>query len=59
MSFFGRSLIKLEFTLGLISNDSGGTSNRTSLSKKAEIFNANFPQFLVETFPVTFSATSF
>ena len=37
--FFGVSLIKLEFTLGFISKDSGGTSNKIWVLKNADSFS--------------------
>ena len=45
---FGSNLIKLEFTFGLISKASGGTSNNIWLSKNAAIFIANLPQSLYQ-----------
>ena len=40
----GINLTKEDLTLGLISKDSGGTSNSISVWKKAEIFTPSLPQ---------------
>jgi len=42
----GMSLMNEDWTLGLISKDSGGTSNKIDVSNNAEIFTPSLPQSL-------------